>query len=61
MLGFALMTILQRIGDSIVLPFIHVTLVFMYEVSRNPATTRYLSAECPWNFLSTVLNTLLAS
>lgn len=52
--------ILQRIGDPNVLPFIHVTLVFMLFMSRHPAVMRYLQADFPWEKLSVMLNTLLS-
>ena len=52
--------VLQRIGDPNVLPFIHVTLVFMWNMSRHPRTMRLLEAEFPWQLLIRMLNTLLA-
>jgi hypothetical protein len=52
--------VLQRIGDPNVLPFIHVTLVFMLFMARRPAAMEYLQAEFPWERLSTMLNTLFA-
>jgi hypothetical protein len=53
--------VLQRIGDPNVLPFIHVTLVFIYFMSRRPGTMSFLQATFPWVALSTMLNTLLSS
>jgi hypothetical protein len=53
--------VLQRIGDPNVLPFIHVTLVFMLYMSRHPGVMGYLQAEFPWTLLATMLNTLHAS
>jgi len=53
--------VLQRIGDPNVLPFIHVTLVFMQYMSRHPGAMSFLVAEFPWDLLATMLNTLLAS
>ena len=53
--------VLKRIGDPNVLPFIHVTLVFMHNMSRHPGVMSYLQMEFPWALLSTMLNTLLAS
>ena len=52
--------VLQRIGDPNVLPFIHVTLVFMLFMARRPAAMEYLQAEFPWERLSTMLNTLFS-
>jgi hypothetical protein len=53
--------ILQRIGDPNVLPFIHVTLVFMFHMSRFPGAMSILGAAFPWGSLCVMLNTLLAS
>ncbi|KAG0650064.1 esl2 [Hyphodiscus hymeniophilus] len=51
--------VLQRIGDPNVLPFIHVTLVFMYHMSRHAGAMSILRASFPWEPLATMLNTLL--
>jgi len=53
--------VLQRIGDPNVLPFIHVMLIFMFNMSRSPGAMRFLHADFPWDLLSIMLNTLLAS
>jgi hypothetical protein len=53
--------VLQRIGDPNVLPFIHVTLVFIDYISRHPGVMGYLQAEFPWDLLATMLNTLHVS
>jgi hypothetical protein len=53
--------VLQRIGDPNVLPFIHVTLIFMQFISRHPGAMGLLQADFPWDLLATMLNTLLAS
>jgi hypothetical protein len=53
--------VLQRIGDPNVLPFIHVTLVFLLNMSRYPAAMGLLQADFPWALLSVMLNTLMAS
>lgn len=52
--------VLQRIGDPDVLPFIHVTLVFMFNMSRHSAMS-FLQADFPWDLLLIMLNALLAS
>lgn len=56
-----LQVVLQRIGDPNVLPFIHVTLVFMLRMSRHPRAMAYLAIDFPWELLSIMLNTLLAT
>jgi hypothetical protein len=53
--------VLRRIGDPNVLPFIHVTLVFMFRISRHPGAMSLLEADFPWELLSIMLNTLLAT
>jgi len=53
--------ILRRIGDPNVLSFIHVTLVFMNFMSRHPRAVRYLETNFPWQLLTDMLNTLLAT
>jgi hypothetical protein len=53
--------VLQRIGDPNVLPFIHVTLVFMYCMSRHSGAMSILRTAFPWELLSIMLNTLLVS
>ncbi len=52
--------VLQRIGDPNVLPFIHVTLVFMYCMARHPRAMSLLEGKFPWKALTVMLNTLLA-
>ena len=52
--------VLHRIGDPNVLPFIHVTMVFMYHMARHPRAMKLLETSFPWQSLAVVLNTLLA-
>ncbi|KAL5325165.1 hypothetical protein ACEPPN_006288 [Leptodophora sp. 'Broadleaf-Isolate-01'] len=52
--------VFHRIGDPNVLPFIHVTLVFMYYLARHPRAMKLLEASFPWQSLTVMLNTLLA-
>jgi len=53
--------VLKRIGDPNVLPFIHVTLVFIYTMARHQGTMGYLRDSFPTQLLSIMLNTLLSS
>ena len=53
--------VLKRIGDPNVLPYIHVTLVFIHHMSRYPGVMSILETELPWYSLAVMLNTLLAS
>ncbi|CZT10528.1 uncharacterized protein RAG0_14969 [Rhynchosporium agropyri] len=52
--------ILRRIGDPNVLPFIHVTLVFIYHAAKHPRAMKLLEGGFPWQSLTMMLNTLLA-
>jgi len=54
-------TVLQRIGDPNDLPFIHVTLTFMFHMAQHPHSMQLLETEFPWELTSTMLKTLLAS
>ncbi|KAK0105867.1 hypothetical protein ONS95_004380 [Cadophora gregata] len=53
--------VLKRIGDPNVLPFIHVTLVFMYTMARHQGAMACLQDSFPKQLLSIMLNTLLSS
>jgi hypothetical protein len=53
--------VLQRIGDPNVLPFVHVTLVFILCMARHHGAMNLLQADFPWELLSIMLNTLVAT
>lgn len=53
--------VLQRIGDPNVLPFIHVTLVYVLYISAHSGAINLLQASFSWELLSTMLNTLLGA
>ena len=53
--------VLKRKGDANILPFIHITLVFMRFMSRHPRAMRHLEANFPWRLLTEMLNPFLAS
>ncbi|CAG8955760.1 hypothetical protein HYFRA_00011627 [Hymenoscyphus fraxineus] len=53
--------ILERVGDPNVLPFIHVTLIFMLFVARHPAAMDLLAPKFPWKSLAIMLNTILGA
>lgn len=52
--------VLGRIGDPNVLPFIHVTMVFMHYMACHPRAMALLAPSFPWAKLAILLNTLLA-
>lgn len=53
--------VLQRIGDPNVLPFIHISLVFIYRMSHFSGAMDLLAPAFPWQSLAIMLNTLLKS
>ncbi|KAK6594612.1 telomerase-binding protein EST1A protein [Botrytis cinerea] len=53
--------VLQRIGDPNVLPFIHVSLVFLFRMSQFSGAMDLLAPAFPWQSLAIMLNTLLKS
>lgn len=53
--------VLRRIGDPNVLPFIHVSLVFLFRMSQFSGTMDLLAPAFPWQSLAIMLNTLLRS
>ncbi|KAI9649245.1 hypothetical protein NHQ30_001813 [Ciborinia camelliae] len=57
----ALEIVLQRIGDPNVLPFTHVSLVFMFRMSHFSGAMDILAPAFPWQSLAIMLNTLLKS
>ncbi|QSZ37290.1 hypothetical protein DSL72_009384 [Monilinia vaccinii-corymbosi] len=55
----ALEIVLKRIGDPNVLPFIHVSLVFIFRMSHFSNAMDLLAPAFPWQPLTIMLNTLL--
>ncbi|KAM0145976.1 hypothetical protein ACHAQE_010980 [Botrytis cinerea] len=53
--------VLKRIDDPNVLPFIHVTLVYLHRMSQSSATIALLAPNFPWQLLAIMLNALLRS
>ncbi|KAJ8069093.1 hypothetical protein OCU04_002766 [Sclerotinia nivalis] len=53
--------VLQRIGDPNALPFIHVSLVFIFRMSHFSGAMDLLAPVFPWQSLAIMLNTLLKS
>ena len=53
--------VLQRIGDPNVLPYIHVTLVYILYVSAHAPAMSLIQGALPWDLLVAMLNTLLGS
>src|SRR5438552_4052512 len=53
--------VLRRFGDPNVLPYFHVTMVFIYHVSFFPAAIALLEKNFPWKLVSLMLNTLIST
>ncbi|KAB5572248.1 hypothetical protein GE09DRAFT_1025567 [Coniochaeta sp. 2T2.1] len=53
--------IFQRYGDDNILPYIHVTLVFMYRLTFIPEVNDLVAREFPWKLLALMLNYLVYS
>lgn len=59
-LAYQILTIaLQRVGDTNVLPHVHIWLVFMMHIRTSEPATRLLENEFPWDALVTMLNHLI--
>jgi hypothetical protein len=61
-LSFAVRTyeiVLQRWGDMNTLPCLHVTLVFIYYMTKHPKAMALLEDKLPWKLFATMLNFLL--
>lgn len=52
---------LERIGDTDVLPHVHIWLVFMMHIKTSEPATRLLENEFPWDSLVAMLNFLIKS
>ncbi|KAK3312484.1 hypothetical protein B0H66DRAFT_525552 [Apodospora peruviana] len=53
--------VLRRFGDLNILPYLHVTLAFVYHLSYYPEALAYLAPEFPWKLTALMLNTLLGT
>jgi hypothetical protein len=51
----------RRFGDPNVLPFLHVTLVFIHHLTFCPDAMAYLAPHFPWKLTAFMLNTLFGS
>jgi hypothetical protein len=49
----------RRFGDPNVLPFLHVTLVFVHHLTFCPDAMAYVAPHFPWKLTAFMLNTLL--
>lgn len=53
--------VFRRFGDPNILPYLHVTLVFLHHLTFSPEGMSYVESEYPWKLTSLMLNTLMAS
>lgn len=51
----------RRFGDPNILPFLHVTLVFLYHLTFYQDAMSYVAPDFPWKLTALMLNTLLGS
>ncbi|KAK4107100.1 hypothetical protein N656DRAFT_720760 [Canariomyces notabilis] len=51
----------RRFGDPNILPYLHVTLVFVYHLTFYPEAMVYMARAFPWKLTSLFLNTLIGS
>lgn len=52
--------VMQRVGDPNILPFVHVTMVFILCMTKYPRAMDTLNIDFPWELLAMTLNTLIA-
>ncbi|RYP60495.1 hypothetical protein DL771_010497 [Monosporascus sp. 5C6A] len=55
------MVVFRRIGDTNILPFVHVTMVFIFHLTHFPNAISLVEDDIPWEFVSVLLNSLLQS
>jgi hypothetical protein len=53
--------VFPRLGDPNILPFLHVTLTFVYHLTRFPNALALIEKRFPWKLLSALLNSILLS
>ncbi|KAL0929473.1 telomerase-binding protein EST1A protein [Colletotrichum truncatum] len=51
--------IFRRFGDPNVIPYVHVTLAFLYHMSHFSTAMAYIEDKLPWKLISLLLNTLM--
>jgi hypothetical protein len=51
----------RRFGDPNILPFLHVTLVFVHHLTLHPEAMIHLAPHFPWKLTAYMLNTLIES
>lgn len=51
----------RRFGDPNILPFLHVTLVFVHHLTFCPEAMAYMARDFPWKLTALMLNTLIGS
>ncbi|OHW94964.1 hypothetical protein CSPAE12_06396 [Colletotrichum incanum] len=52
-------TVFRKIGDPNVIPYFHVTLSWLFNMSHFPTAMGFLEARMPWKLISLMLNDLL--
>ena len=55
---YTLGSVVQHTGDKNVIPFVHVSLVFLWSLALTPNSMKYIEAYVPWRAVERFLNTL---
>ncbi|RYP59214.1 hypothetical protein DL771_010962 [Monosporascus sp. 5C6A] len=55
------MVVFRRIGDANILPFVHVTMVFIFRLTHFANAISLVENDIPWELVSVLLNSLLQS
>lgn len=53
--------VFRRFGDPSVTPYLHVTLSFLYHLSKFPVAMAHIESKIPWKLISLMLNTLVGT
>lgn len=55
---YTLDSVIGRIGDKNVIPYVHVSLAFLWSLALVPETMRYIESDVPWSGIERFLNSL---
>lgn len=55
---YTLGSVVQHIGDKNVIPYVHVSLTFLWSLALVPDSMRYIEADVPWRAIERFLNNL---
>ncbi|KAK2761160.1 hypothetical protein FQN54_001681 [Arachnomyces sp. PD_36] len=55
---YTLGSVIQRTGDKNIIPYVHVSLAFLWSLALVPESMRYIESDVPWAAIERFLNTL---